>query len=169
MNAATNAPTRFQLNWTFHASPAQVFRAWTDPGELSWFFNDTMPIPDEPIEVDLRVGGTWKLMMVVSEANRYFTGGIYREIVAGEKLVFNWGAVDGWPLLVPDKLDEAPLVSLTFRAIEDGTELVVDVELPAAFERAAREGIGASIRSGWTDTINRLVAPMARLATALAR
>ena len=72
-----------------------------------------MPLPSEPIDVDLRVGGAWRVKMVMNENLQYFTGGIYREIVPGEKLVFTWGAVDGWPEIDSDHLDDCPLVTLT--------------------------------------------------------
>ena len=39
--------------------------------------------------------------MVISESTDYITGGVYREIVADEKLVFSWGASGGWPELDP--------------------------------------------------------------------
>jgi len=33
--------------------------------------------------------------MVISESTAYPTGGVYREIVRDEKLVFSWGAEGG--------------------------------------------------------------------------
>ena len=69
-----------------------VFQAWTDPVHLQWFANPTHP-PHELITVDLRVGGAWRLQMIENEDKAYVTGGIYREIVPPEKLVFTWGAV----------------------------------------------------------------------------
>ena len=50
--------------------------------------------------------------MVIDESTAYTTGGVYREIVPGEKLVFSWGATDGWPELDPERLDESPLVTV---------------------------------------------------------
>ena len=91
----------FTVTWTLDAPAAEVFRAWTEPDKLDWFYNDTMPVPDEPIELDLRVGGVWRQQMVISESTAYPTGGVYREIVRDEKLVFSWGAEGGWPELDP--------------------------------------------------------------------
>ena len=48
----------FTLTWTLEATRAEVFRAWTDPNELGWYYNDAQPIPDEPIELDLRIGAS---------------------------------------------------------------------------------------------------------------
>ncbi len=71
-----------------------VYQAWTDPKRVMWFLNDTTATPRDPIVVNLRVGGAWKLKMVVNEHLEYFTGGIYRELVPGENLVFTWGATE---------------------------------------------------------------------------
>ena len=51
--------------------------------------------------------------MVIDRSTVYFTGGVYREIVPDEKLVFAWGATDGWPKLDPDRLDDSPQVTVT--------------------------------------------------------
>jgi uncharacterized protein YndB with AHSA1/START domain len=157
MNTTAVAPYEFTRTWTFEASPANVFRAWTDPDRLGWFYNDAQPIPTEPIEVDLRVGGVWRQLMVISEQTSYYTGGVYREIVPDEKLVFSWGAVDGWPELDPDRPEDSPLVTVTFSPTGRATELRLNVKLP---EGAARDRLGGfwphAIRNGWGDTVDRL-------------
>ena len=35
----------FTLNWVLDAPPAEVFRAWTDPDHLGWFYNPEQPDP----------------------------------------------------------------------------------------------------------------------------
>jgi len=66
-----------------------------------WYFNPQFLPPDEPITVDLRVGGTWRLIMAYDAESSAATGGIYREIVPGKRLVFDMGAVDGCPASTP--------------------------------------------------------------------
>jgi len=151
----------FTLTWTLDAPPAEVFRAWTDPGQLGWFYNDAMPVPDDPIELDLRVGGVWRQQMVIDESTAYPTGGVYREIVRDEKLVFSWGAAGGWPELDPDRLDESPLVTVTLAQDGTRTAMTVTVELPASMSAAGMPaGWFGHIRQGWTDTVDRLVASL---------
>jgi uncharacterized protein YndB with AHSA1/START domain len=159
MNTTAVAPYEFTQTWTLDASPAEVFGAWTDPDRLGWFYNDAQPVPDEPIEVDLRVGGVWRQLMVIDGQTSYYTGGVYREIVPDEKLVFAWGAVDGWPELDPDRLDASPLVTVTLTPAGERTELRLRVELR---EGAARDRLRdfwpRAIGNGWRDTVDRLAA-----------
>ncbi len=154
----------FTLTRTLDASPEDVFRAWTDPDHLDWYYNDSQPMPSEPIELDLRIGGAWRQYMVIDQDTSFFTGGIYREIVPDEKLVFAWGATDGWPKLDPDRLDDSPRVTVTLSRVGGRTEMTVHVELPATLsEDGIQEWWSMGIRNGWSDTIDRLVAAHARM------
>jgi uncharacterized protein YndB with AHSA1/START domain len=157
----------FTLTWTLDASPAEVFRAWTDPSHLQWFYNDTRPVPSEPIEVDLRIGGVWRQTMVIDDSTSYVTGGVYREIVADEKLVFAWGSTDGWPKLDADNLDESPLVTVLLSGDRGRTEMILHVELPAGLSEAEVEDwLSLGITNGWRDTVDRLAAELARIRAA---
>lgn len=167
MTKTDHTQREFTLTWTLEASPAKVFRAWTDPRHLDWFYNDRRPMPDEPIELDLRIGGVWRQHMVLDESTAYVTGGVYREIVPDEKLVFAWGATDGWPKLDPDRLDDSPQVTVTLRKLDGHTDMTVHVELPASLsEEEVQEWWSRGIRNGWRDTIDRLSAALARTPTA---
>lgn len=158
----------FTLAWTLDAPRAQVYRAWTDPDHLEWFYNDGQPLPSEPIELDLRVGGVWRQRMVIDERTAYVTGGVYREIVPDEKLVFAWGATGGWPELDPERLEENPLVTVSLSEVGGRTHMTVCVELPAGLsDEQAQEWWSLGIRDGWRDTVDRLAGALARTPTAI--
>ena len=152
----------FTLTWTMDATPGEVFQAWTDPDHLDWYYNPDQPIPTEPIELDLRVGGVWRQRMVVDEKTTYITGGVYREIVPDERLVFSWGATDGWPVLDPDGLEHSPLVTVTLSAVDGYTELTVHVELPASFAESVPVQWFDHIEPGWRDTVDRLATALSQ-------
>ena len=148
----------FTLRRVLNAPRDLVFQAWTDPAHLLWYFNPSMPPPSDPIEVDLRVGGAWRVKMVISAELQYFTGGIYREIVPGEKLVFTWGAVDGWPQIHRDRPDDCPVVTVTLNDLGAQTEMVFHVTLSEQMSNEqVREWLATGMRDGWSDTIDRLV------------
>jgi uncharacterized protein YndB with AHSA1/START domain len=162
MTTTERTPRDFTLTWTLDATPADVFQAWTDPEQLDWFYNDAFPAPAEPIELDLRVGGAWRQQMIIDEATTYVTGGVYREIVPNEKLVFSWGATGGWPELDPSRLDDSPLVTMTLSQEDGRTELTLQVHLPAALsETSMPTAWFGHIRDGWRDTVDRLAGALA--------
>lgn len=147
----------FTLQWLLEGTPDDVFRAWTDPAQLGWFYNDAQPIPDDAIEVDLRVGGAWRQRMVIDATTSYFTGGVCREIVPGRRLVFAWGAEGGWPPLDSARLDDSPLVTVSFASERGRTRLSLHVVLPAHLPDDGVPGWWTMVRGGWSDTVERLV------------
>jgi uncharacterized protein YndB with AHSA1/START domain len=159
---AEELPRNFTLTWTLDASPETVFRSWTDSDRLGWYYNDGQPAPTDPIELDLRVGGVWRQLMVIDEDTSYFTGGIYREIVPNERLVYAWGATDGWPQLDPDRLDESPQVTIILTGNAARTEMVVHVELPAELPDDGVPAWWPMVENGFRDTIDRLASELGR-------
>ena len=162
-SASTPTDRGFTLTRTLNAPRATVWRAWTDPAELVWFLNPGAAAPAEPISVDLRVGGAFRVHMIIDDDLDYMTGGIYREIVPVERLVFEWGAVGGWPDLDPAKPDDAPLTILEFtEAGPNTTEMSLRVAFPDSMADArSAEWLTTGMHEGWSMTIDRLVEQLA--------
>ncbi len=111
--AATTETLR--LSRFFDAPRARVFRAFTDPEVLRrWWGPEGMNTPNP--QVDLRVGGAYRLEMHTSDGLNHVIGGQYREIVTDEKLVFTWAWERGGT-------GGETLVTLEFRDRDGGTEL----------------------------------------------
>ncbi|WP_224702216.1 SRPBCC family protein [Devosia aquimaris] len=148
----------FTLVRTYPVPPAEVFAAWTEPDKLDWFLNPGMPIAWPP-QVDLRVGGAWRLHMVETADKSYVTGGIYREIDKPHRLAFTFGAVGGWPDLT-DGVEDAPLVTLDFQALDRGTRMTLRLDLPPHLDdEAIRNWFNLGIEAGMSQTIDRLRLP----------
>ncbi len=163
MTTTQHTPREFTLTWTIDASPETVFLSWTDPDRLGWYYNDGQPTPTEAIELDLRVGGVWRQLMVIDEDTSYFTGGIYREIVPNERLVYAWGATGGWPRLDPDNLDESPQVTdRPDRERRSGPRWSSTCELPAELPDDGVPAWWPMVENGFRDTIDRLAAALGR-------
>jgi uncharacterized protein YndB with AHSA1/START domain len=162
MTTPTKTQRGFTLTRTLDAPRDLVFQAWTDPDQMQWFFNPKMTPPGERAEVDLRVGGAWRLRMVVSEDHEYITGGIYLEIVPVERLVFEWGAVGGWPEIDPARAGAGLVVTIDFAESGEMTEMVLRLDFPeGASDDEVRKLLETGMRHGWGDTIDRLVAKFA--------
>ena len=125
-----------------------VFRFWTEPALLSrWWGPSGFTIP--LCEVDLRVGGAYRIVMRGPDNQDYPCVGVYREITPPERLVFtnNAEGADGSEVLTG-------LAQVSFQAVGDKTRLIVQTRARAMvpFARAYLTGMEA----GWTQSIDRL-------------
>jgi uncharacterized protein YndB with AHSA1/START domain len=146
----------FTIVRSIPAPAAEVFRAWTEPDRLGWFANPETE--SEPPTVDLRVGGEWRILMVIDEELQYYTGGVYRDIAPNEGVVFHWGAVGGWPEIDLDNLDAAPLATVMLSDSTGGTELTFTISLPADLtDEEVEAELATGMQQGWAATLDRLV------------
>jgi uncharacterized protein YndB with AHSA1/START domain len=101
------------------ASPAEAFRAWTDPEEIKrWFGPGEFNTPEA--EVDLRPGGGYRFVMHAPGGNPMPISGTYHEVEEPSRLVYTWK----WE--VPGMGDDESLVSVEFRDLGgDRTEIVL--------------------------------------------
>ena len=84
--------TALQLQRIYNASREEIFEAWTDPAQMrEWLCPAGATIP--LIEVDLRVGGMFRIDMQSEHGTSSHTG-VYQEIIPPEKLVFTWSSIN---------------------------------------------------------------------------
>jgi len=73
----------------FQAPRERVFAAWTEPDLLKrWLGGGT--IPDPVAEVDLRVGGQYRVQLKAQDSPIFWVKGTYQEITPPERLVYTW-------------------------------------------------------------------------------
>ncbi len=89
-DAVMTSETSLRIERSFDASPEELFDAWTSPEVLKrWWAvhpEGTTPVA----EVDLRVGGRYRLAMVSPDGERHTVGGEYREVERPSRLVYSW-------------------------------------------------------------------------------
>jgi uncharacterized protein YndB with AHSA1/START domain len=125
-----------------------VFKAWTEPEHLMrWWGPHCFTNP--ACEVDLRPGGKWRIVMRAPDGTEYPCGGVYREIVPPERLVFTNNAFDqqGTPLL-------EGLTTVTFLEVGDKTKLVLETRAVGLVSYAAQ--MLAGMEAGWTQSLEKL-------------
>lgn len=77
------------LNKRCKAPVARVFAAWSSPEQVQrWFAPGDLTVPEA--EVDFRVGGAYRIVMQRPDGQQHIVGGVYRDIVPDERLVFTW-------------------------------------------------------------------------------
>jgi uncharacterized protein YndB with AHSA1/START domain len=128
------------------ARPEEVFDAWIDPESLrTWMCPGAMSV--SAVEVDARVGGSFRIVMRGAQGDVEHTGR-YREIRRPERLVFTWAS--------RITAGRETLVTIELRARADGTELTLThAELPDDETRRLHQG-------GWASIVEKLAAQLAR-------
>ncbi len=133
----------------FDAPRALVFKAWTDPSHLAQWWGPkgfTNPV----CEVDLRLGGTLRIVMRAPDGAEHPMRGVFREIMPPERLVFTNIATNA-----NGKILLEGLTTVTFAEQGAGqTKLTVESRAVARVDFASRMLEGMEI--GWTQSIDRL-------------
>lgn len=134
------------LERTFDSSPEDVFDAWTNPDVLRrwWAAQPTWSSPG--CDVDLRVGGRYRLQMRRDDGALHVVGGEYREIERPKRLVYTW-CWEGDDVPHPGHVS---LVTVEFRA--DGERTTVVLEHSGLPSEESRRGHA----DGWTGTLESL-------------
>ncbi len=123
------------------AAPAEIWRAWTDPRLLTRWFG---PENVETIEAELdpRVGGVYRIVMLENTGERHQVSGSYQEVVENERLVFSWSWVT-----TPERVSR---VSVTLKP--DGDETILTLLHEKLFDAQAVKGH----IHGWTGSLVKL-------------
>ena len=132
----------------FDAPRERVFAAWTKAEHLArWFGPKNFSI--HSCEADPRPGGLFRLCMRSPQGQDYWVRGVYREIVAPERLVITCTAED--EKRIP-RLEE--VIDVTFAEQDGKTKLSLKATAsgPSAEAAAMLEGMP----KGWAQTVNRL-------------
>jgi uncharacterized protein YndB with AHSA1/START domain len=139
-SAATPSVT---LKRRIHASPAQIYAAWTDPQKMIHWFGPSQTMSGTVrAELDVRVGGRFRLSFSTDDGEYHEVGGIYREVVPGERLVFSWA----WHS-TPERESQ---VTVSLRPDGDGRWLTLQHE--QLFDQAACDGHAR----GWGGSFDKL-------------
>jgi uncharacterized protein YndB with AHSA1/START domain len=131
------------LKRRLHAPAEKVYAAWTQPAQLAHWFGPSQTIAGSVhAEMDVRVGGRFRVSFKTENSEHHEVGGVYREVVPNEKLVFSWA----WHT-TPER---ESLVTVLIRSEGDGAMLTLTHE--QFFDEAARDGH----KRGWTGTLDKL-------------
>lgn len=165
--AASADKNAFVISRTFDAPRDVLWQAFTDPARMKhWWGPKGAKVLVS--NMDLRPGGTYHYGMQMPDGMVMWGRMIYREVAAPERLLFinsfsdESGGVSRHPLAPTWPLE---LFSrFTFEDLGDRTKLTVlwAPLSPTLEERAAFDAGHASMTGGWTGTLDRLTAYLAR-------
>jgi uncharacterized protein YndB with AHSA1/START domain len=140
--------TQIRVEREFNAPPHLVWRAYTEPELIArWWHANRGEI--RSTDVDLRVGGRWRWVMVTPDGYKVAFNGEYREIVPFERLVYT-EIFEG----VPTDPADAAVNTMTFTEVDGRTHMVSVTELPS---REARDAIlETGMEAGMQDAYDLL-------------
>lgn len=143
------AETTLVITRTYAAPREKVFRAWTEPEELKKWWAAGTGFITTIAEVDLRVGGRYRLGMKPPDKDVvHVVGGVYREVQRPSRLVYTWTWEDG------DGTET--LVTVDFHDKGSSTEVILTHKDFASQESRDQHAHGWA---GCLDSLDRLVAP----------
>jgi uncharacterized protein YndB with AHSA1/START domain len=129
----------------FDAPKHLVFKAWTTPELVRrWWSAKRGEVTT--CEIDLRVGGTWRYVMVTDDGLEVAFHGEYREIVPDERLV-STEVFEGMP-------DAEALDTLTLTEQDGRTTLTILVQHTSKEHRDAH--IDSGMEAGMQDALDLL-------------
>ena len=127
----------------YPVAPEKVWRAWTDPQALRQWWGPGGPEAVSLVQLDVRVGGRFRILFGGARGDEHEVQGTYREVVPNRRLAFTWT----WPRTTPDR---ESLVTITFNAVGGGTEL--DFVHAQHFDEKVRDGH----LQGWSEAFVKL-------------
>jgi uncharacterized protein YndB with AHSA1/START domain len=156
-SAQVTLPTDTQVMITrdFDAPARLVWKAYTTPELIKrWWAGERGKV--SIADVDLRVGGRWRYVLVANAGFEVAFHGEYREIVPNERLV-NTEIFEG----IPDAEEHAALVTVTF-SDKDGRTI-----LEMVVEHRDKAGRDMHINSGMEGGMQEAMDLLERIAVSL--
>lgn len=153
------AERSFTLTRTFDADAELVFKLWTDPTYVAQWWGikgSTNPV----CELDVRVGGRWRIDMRTAQATTYRNEGVYREVVENRRLVFTEIRDPGLAVWKDNPPGDS-IHTVVFEEQNGRTVVTLTVlfETKAARDLLLRLGVAGGISEG-LDRLQDLLVPL---------
>jgi uncharacterized protein YndB with AHSA1/START domain len=139
--------TQILITREFDAPRHLIYRAWTTPELIKRWWSarrGAVTVAD----VDLRVGGSWRWVMVTEEGYEVAFHGEYRELVPDERIV-STEVFEGYP-----EADAESLNTMTFTERNGRTALTILVQHKSQEHRDAH--INSGMEAGMQDAMDLL-------------
>ena len=131
------------LSRHYPVAPEKVWRAWTYPQAIAKWWGPGGQDPVALAELDLRVGGRFRIVFGGRQGRDHECAGVYKEVVPNRKLVFSWC----WPNSTPERVSQ---VTILLRPAGGGTDFEFLHE--QLHDAAARDGH----QRGWSESFVKL-------------
>jgi uncharacterized protein YndB with AHSA1/START domain len=138
---AASRDDELEITRVFDAPRELVFSCWTEPSRMAlWHGPEGMEI--EADVTDVREGGRYRVKMHAQDGQTHVVHGVYREIVANERLVMT----HEW------EEEGAPETIVTVTFADEGAKTRVTLRQSGFTTKSSRDGHV----QGWESTFDRL-------------
>ena len=142
-NAGLASRPSLTLKRRLNAPPEKVYAAWTDPEKIArWFGPSQVKAGSVQAEIDLRVGGRYRISFEGGDGEYFQVDGVYREVTPNARIAFSWA----WHS-TPERESQ---VTVSLQPDGGGTLLTLTHE--QFFDEAARDGHAR----GWDALLDKL-------------
>jgi uncharacterized protein YndB with AHSA1/START domain len=151
---STASDRELVITRVFDAPRELVFQVWTDPAHVTkWWGPHGFTAPLETVTLDLRPGGSWRIRMLTPDGAEFWMYGVYREIVAPERLVFTYCGAPA-----PDEPAHETLVTVAFAELSGNRTAMTFRQgvFPTVADRDDHHG-------GWSECFDELIDYLAEL------
>ena len=125
------------------ALPEKVYAAWTDPEKIArWFGPAQVKAGSVSADIDLRVGGRYRISFEAGNGEFFQVDGVYLEVTPNARIAFSWA----WHS-TPERQSQ---VTVSLQPDGGGTLLTLHHE--QFFDEAARDGHAR----GWSELLDKL-------------
>lgn len=153
----------FVITRVFDAPRAMVFAAWIDAKQVAQWWGPRV-FTNPVCEIDARVGGRYRIVMRAPDGTDYPMKGVYREVVADERIVFSVDLSDH-----PDEWHERidpgrvkgqgkpamdAVTTVTFTEHNGKTTMTVHMRFNSGATRDAH--VKGGMAEGWTESFVKL-------------
>ena len=142
-NAGLVSRPSLTLKRRINAIPEKVYAAWTDPEKIArWFAPAQVKAGSVMADIDLRVGGRYRISFESADGEYSQVDGVYREVTPNARIAFSWA----WHS-TPERESQ-----VTVSLQPDGSGTLLTLHHEQFFNEAARDGHAR----GWAELFDKL-------------
>ena len=127
----------------YPVAPQKVWRAWTEPEAVKQWWGPGGNDPVSLAQLDVRVGGRFRVVFGGAQGKDHEVQGIYKEVVPERKLVFSWT----WPNSTPERVSQ---VTISLTPAAGGTDFHF------LHEQLFDETVRDNHKRGWSESLAKL-------------
>jgi uncharacterized protein YndB with AHSA1/START domain len=137
------------LTRVIDAPPEKVYKAWTDPTQLTRWFAPA-PWTTSRAEMDVRPGGSSLVVLKGPDGSEFPNRGVYLEVIPNKRIVFTDAYTEAW------EPSRKPFMTgiLTFEDLGGKTRYTARVRHWTVEDREAHEKMG--FHQGWAICAEQL-------------